>query len=180
MYFCGCPIAWKSVRQSVRSYSSAEAEYIAASDTIILTESNDFTDFFRVLPTTMAEPKFGMVGSSPDYILWVDNTSAINTAQDSDYKPKSRHYALRWHRVRDQGKRIMFVPTTLQKADGLTKLSCSVEQRDLLLKTNFLCCLAIGGQVYNPSILCDGDYDDDGVETDGELCTHAFSAYLVF
>ena len=44
-----------------------------------------------------------------------------------------RHYALRYHRVRDQADRICFCPTNLMKADGLTKLDCSVAQRSLVL-----------------------------------------------
>ena len=40
---------------------------------------------------------------------------------------------MRYLRVRDQCKDLAFVPTSLQKADGLTKLECSVPQRRLLL-----------------------------------------------
>ena len=137
-------------------------------------ESNNFTDFFKVIPKKMSESNFGMVESNPNYILWVDNTSAISTAQDTDYKPKSRHYALRWHRVRDEGKNIFFVPTTLQKADGLTKLGCSVEQRNLLLATNFSSFLAIGGQVSNPCVYGPGEED-----TDDELIGYTFATLHV-
>ena len=75
----------------------------------------------------------GITPSLEDRILWIDNTSAIATATAFETKPKSRHYALRWFRVRDAAKCIMFCPTTLQKADGLTKNACSVPQRRLLL-----------------------------------------------
>ena len=68
-----------------------------------------------------------------DAVLWLDNTSAIATAKDTDTKPKSRHYALRYHRVRDAAGKICFCPTHLMKADGLTKLECTVKQRRLLL-----------------------------------------------
>ena len=57
----------------------------------------------------------------------------ITVAQSEEYRPKSRHYALRYLRVRDHAKDIVFCPTTLQRADGLTKLECPVPQRRLLL-----------------------------------------------
>ena len=47
--------------------------------------------------------------------------------------PKSRHYALRYLRVRDNADKIMYCPTNLMKADSLTKLECSVPQRRLTL-----------------------------------------------
>ena len=41
--------------------------------------------------------------------------------------------AIRWHRVRDEAQRLCFVPTHLQRADGLTKNNVSPSQRRLLL-----------------------------------------------
>ena len=49
-YYRSCPIAWRSNRQGVRAYSTAESEYIAASDTIVLSETNGFMTFFEKLP----------------------------------------------------------------------------------------------------------------------------------
>ena len=137
MYYKSTPIAWKSNRQGVRAYSTAESEYIAASDTIVLGEHNSFTSFFGKLPEKMGESNFGISPSLEDAVLWVDNTSAIQTAKSTDNKPKSRHYALRWHRVRDFAQNIVFCPTTLQKADPLTKVECSVPQRRLALHNTF-------------------------------------------
>ena len=133
MYWRGMPIIWRSQRQSVRSYSTCEAEFIAASDTIVLSETNDFMSFFKLLPQKIAESNHGVSPSLEDAILWVDNQSAIIAAQSKDTKPKSRHYALRYHRVRDSASKIVFCPTTLMKADALTKLECSAPQRRLLL-----------------------------------------------
>ena len=133
MYYRSCPIIWRSNRQTVRAYSTAESEYIAASDTIVLSETHNFTDFFRPLPSQMVEAHSGISPSLEDAILWLDNQSAIVTAKSEDTKPKSRHYALRYLRVRDAASKIVFCPTNLMKADGLTKLECSVSQRRLLL-----------------------------------------------
>ena len=66
-------------------------------------------------------------------LVWVDNEAAIKIAQRKDLAPKSRHFALRWHRVRDAAKQLVFCPTTLQRADAMTKLQLGKEQRDMLL-----------------------------------------------
>jgi len=122
MYFKGCPIAWRSNRQTVRAYSTAESEYIAASDTIVLSEQHDFTDFYKPIPTQLVHAQHGLSPSIDNAVLWIDNQSAITTAKATDTRPKSRHYALRYLRVRDAASRIVFCPTNLMKADGLTKL----------------------------------------------------------
>ncbi len=133
VYFRGCAIAWKTQKQGVRAYSTAEAEYISASDTIVLSETTDFLSFYEKIPTELTETAFGIANPREDAILWVDNQSAITISKSEDTKPKSRHYALRYLRVRDYAEQICFCPTNLQKADGLTKLECSTTQRRLLL-----------------------------------------------
>jgi hypothetical protein len=135
-YYRSCPIFWKSNKQTVRAYSTAESEFIACSDAICLSEQHDFFDFFRPLPSHAVESRHGIAPSLEDTIVWCDNTSAISTAKSvacGDTKPKSRHYALRYLRVKDAASSICYCPTTLQKADGLTKVECSVKQRRLLL-----------------------------------------------
>ena len=67
-----------------------------------------------------------------DCPLWVDNASAIQVAKSDDVKPRSRHYALRYLRVKDEARRIHFCPTGPMKADGLTKISVSPAQRRLV------------------------------------------------
>lgn len=174
MFFRGCPIIWKSSRQTVRAYSTAESEYIAASDTIILSESCDFTTFFDPLPKQLIHTDEVHDGNDCiDRILWVDNSAAISTATSSLLMPKSRHYAMRYLRVRDYAadktNRIVFCPTTLQKADGLTKLECSVEQRSLLLHTGVS---RIGRRPAAPGRV--NESDDDSVEDLGV----SYSVYL--
>lgn len=151
-YWRSVPICWRSSRQTVRAYSTAESEFIAASDCIMLSEHNNFMDFYSTPPSCGVEPKNGLVPSLDDSVLFVDNTSAIATATSADTKPKSRHYALRYFRVRDAGGegKLCFCPTTLMKADGLTKLSCSSEQRGLLLH-----------HVAQPIEDCEDSEDDD-------------------
>ena len=113
----------------------------------------------------MVEPHAGIAPSSDDAVLWVDNQSAITTAKAEGTKPKSRHYALRYLRVRDFAKQIMFCPTNLMKADPLTKLECSVPQRRLILH-----------HVSNPVI---SDPEADAEEGSDFLCCGVvYSAYL--
>ena len=138
-YWRGAAIVWRAARQTIRTHSTAESEYVAASDTIVVSESCGFTSFFDPLPLKVVKPDCrGIVKTSQDAedeILWIDNESAITIANSSETRPKSRHYALRWFRVRDfsDGKNIAFCPTHLQKADALTKVNCSSGQRMLLL-----------------------------------------------
>ena len=99
----------------------------------MLSEQNNFLDVFRAVPTELKEVTNALAPSLDNAVLWVDNTSAINTAKDTRTKPKSRHYALRYLRVRDNCDKIMYCPTNLMKADALTKLECSVSQRRLVL-----------------------------------------------
>ena len=133
IYWRSVPICWRTHIQGIRAYSTAEAEYIACSDTIVLSETNDFLDFFRPPPDKIVESSYGISPSLDNAILWLDSQSAIAIAQSEDTRPKSRHYALRWLRVRESASKLMFCPSCLQKADALSKLECSTAQRSLLL-----------------------------------------------
>ena len=119
VYFKGTPIAWKSSRQTIRAYSTAESEYVAVSDVIVLSQGIGFADFYDT----------DDIKNCP---IYCDNQSAIKIAQSNEFSGKSRHFALRLMRVKDESDRVRFVPTTLQKADGLTK-NCSPAQRMMLL-----------------------------------------------
>jgi hypothetical protein len=140
LYYKSVPIVWRCSRQTVRAYSTSESEYIAASDALVLSQVVGFGNFFTPVEGDGLE----------ECPLWVDNQSAIQVAKNDEVKPRSRHYALRYLRVRDQARRIQFCPTNLMKADGLTKVGCSVEQRRLLLH-----------HTYNPVANSKADDDDD-------------------
>ncbi len=117
LYYRGTPIAWKSARQTVRTNSTFESEFVAGSDGLIMSETQTYKGFFE-----------------DDYTvedLWIDNSTAVQVAKmDTDeQRPRSRHVALRYHRVKDFCKNINFCPTEQMKADGLTKNSCTEEVR---------------------------------------------------
>lgn len=143
------------------AYSTAEAAYyyIACADKIAVSERNDFMDFFKPLPHKIEEEQFGVLSDADDAVPWVDNTRTIAAAKSTEAEPRSRHCALRYHRVRDQARRICSCPTNLMKAEGLTKLECSANQRRLLLSTplDYVNCKAV-----------EPDYDTDESDSGGE------------
>lgn len=121
IFFRGTVIGWKSSKQTVRSYSTTEAEFIACSDSIMYGEQYDDLFIF-------------VLGAGADaYPIFVDSETVLKIALQDDYKPKSRHYAFRFYRVLDSRKRLRFSTTELMRADGLTKVTCAESQRRLLL-----------------------------------------------
>ena len=65
-----------------------------------------------------------MSDDNPNAPLLCDNRSAvINIKKDSLYEinARSRHIAVRYSQVRDHASRLVFCPTKLMLADGLTK-----------------------------------------------------------
>lgn len=175
-YYRSTPICWRSNRQSARAYSTAESEHIAASDTIILSETNDFMSFFKTLPQNVVETNHGISPNLENAILWIDDQSAIQTARSTDTKPKSRHYALRYLRVRDAANKIVFCPTNLQKADGLTKLECSAPQSRLIL--HHISNPAI--DKFNETSDSDSEFGDTHICFDNSCEALEYSVYLGF
>ena len=124
LYYKSCPIFWRSARQSVRTNSTFEAEFVAGSDGLIASENLTFKGFF--------EEEF----EDPD--LWIDNATAVQVSQQptDEQRPRSRHVALRYHRVKDYCDKIRFCPTQHMKADSLTKIGVSQEIRDNIFHHN--------------------------------------------
>jgi hypothetical protein len=122
-YYRGTPVIWKSQRQSIRAASTYESEWVSCSDVITLHSHNKFLEYFEATPRD-------------DHLIWVDSMSALQVARGSADRPRSRHVALRWFNVREEAQRLCFCPTTLQRADPLTKVECSPEARRLILWAN--------------------------------------------
>lgn len=107
MYHRGTPITWLSKRQTIRAASTCEAEYVALYDTIRLCQSQGYLDWFllnRDLP-----------------LVFSDNMSALHLAANSLITKRSKHIALRYHKIRDHVKDLRFCPTEKNMADPLTK-----------------------------------------------------------
>ena len=109
----GGAVSWQSRRQNVVALSTTEAEYMAAADCakhMIWVQNFFFDIMFPIL--------------SPS-LLFVDNTSAIASANSESIKSKSKHIDRRYHYIKDQVQDgslvIHHVPTSDMLADFLTK-----------------------------------------------------------
>ena len=118
--FClyGVPIAWKSRRQSVRAFSTCEAEYVALADAINWAEIWGHIPFF-IWKERDIDPKVG--GLPPSTVVWTDSLSARDVAASDLNRPKARWMAIRWYTVKDHRMRLKFCSTSNQRADVLTK-----------------------------------------------------------
>ena len=117
IFYKSVPIIWRSKRQTVRAYSTMESEWIAASDSLSMVTEIGFLGFFDKDPHCAKDG----TGLPSLMWLWCDNQSTVTAAKNEEINPKSRHFALRYLRVRDESDRLKFCKTELQRADGLTK-----------------------------------------------------------
>ena len=114
LFLYGVPIAWKSSPQTLVSRSTMEAEWVAQSSSIALTQPVQATlNFLRGVPE--AE-----VVKSP---LCLDNRSALLGARHSlgQMTKVTRHGATRHAAVREESDRLLFTSTELQRAEATTK-----------------------------------------------------------
>jgi len=111
--FNGGPIAWCSRRQKNVTTSTAESEYVAASETA--KESSWITN---ILPDLLPEWK----GPIP---LHCDNQAAIGSAEHPNQGKKMKHVRLKYHHIREliEEKEITieYVRSEEQLADIFTK-----------------------------------------------------------
>ena len=108
IYYRGCPIVWRSKKQSIRTHSTCESEYVSMYDCIRLCQEQGYLKWFlennRELP-----------------LIFSDNQSALALSKTSVATKKSKHYALRYMLVRDYFQNFGYVPTELNLSDPLTK-----------------------------------------------------------
>ena len=108
LYHRGMPVIWSSKRQTVRAGSTCEAEYVALYDTIRLTQSQGYLDWF--------------LGEDREFpLVFGDNESSLALSRSSIVTKRSKHIHLRYHTVRDFAKHLAYCPTDLNRADPLTK-----------------------------------------------------------
>ena len=131
VYMHGFPVAWKSQPQSVTTTSSMEAEWVAASKAIELAEG----------PQLLMQFLRGDVVGNKEEVekgpILCDNRSAVLSGRKraTELQRATRHIAIKHAKVNENGSRIVFVPTDLQRADGLTKTSNSLAL-DLIFPQN--------------------------------------------
>ena len=129
LYYAGTPVAWKSGRQSIRSESTCQAEWIACAEGLKWIERMGFLTFFQ--------QKYDQTAPIPDSMtLWTDSESVEACALAIEAKPASRHFILREYKVREfsdkNPQRLRFCRTEYQRADALTK-GTELKQHQLIL-----------------------------------------------
>jgi len=108
MYFRGCPLAWRCKRQTIRAHSTTEAEYVAAHDSLVLREEQGYLSWM------LEEEQL-------PFVMFVDNMSTIKVSQQVIPTKKSKHFALRYMKVKEHCDQLAHVPTGDNKSDPLTK-----------------------------------------------------------
>jgi len=131
----GAPVSWKSVKQTVVSLSSAEAEYIALS-----TCAKELTWIRRLCWEMINRKPYVDIARLPTTTSFVDNTAALSMAKQDQISAKSKHVEVKFHHVKhlvSSGEiRLQYVPTNCQVADILTKSVSNpvlVKHREFLL-----------------------------------------------
>ena len=120
----GCPLIWKSQLIPTICLSTAESEYYALSQSMrvllpirsLLIEMVEHIDF---------PPHLRLFDNNLLTTTHEDNTSALSLATDQHITSRTRHYHVRWHffwqAVQDGAVKVIYVETTNQEADYLTK-----------------------------------------------------------
>ena len=119
-FWNGGPVSWKSKMQSCIAQSTAEAEYIAAS------ESSKEAKWLRLIVGVFEhkgiEPSSIDMDATP---IGCDNQAAIAIIDNPRCSARTKHIELRYHLVRDYMQRgvvkFHYVPTQCNIADLLTK-----------------------------------------------------------
>lgn len=106
-------ITWKSYLQKTVAISTAEAEYMAASDGV------KEAVWLRQLLTDI---EYDQGNSTP---LFIDNQSAILLTKNAEFHQRTKHIDVRCHFIRERVKKgdilPMYISTKEQLADALTK-----------------------------------------------------------
>ena len=128
-----CPISWCSKVTSMTCLSTAEAEYVAA------TEAAKELTWLRNLLTEL-----GLEQPNPS-IIHEDNQACIKMATNPVISARNRHFGIKMHWIRDQVATgivsLVYVPTEKQLADIFTKIlnkALFVLNRDQLVKDTTL------------------------------------------
>ena len=118
----GCPVTWTSKLQSEIALSTAEAEYIALSQS-----TREIIPLMNLLKELNSVMNFGMKEDDFQCTLYEDNTSCITIAGTHKFTPRTKHISLKYHWFRSFTKgpnkllNIKYINTREQTADILTK-----------------------------------------------------------
>jgi hypothetical protein len=113
LLYKGCPIMWRSRKQSLVAQGTMEAELIATAEA-----------WRHVLWLSDVLFELSITGTRPTVTMVGDNESCL-TVVDSGFPNASRHLRLRFHLLQEAMKagqmELVQVPSDDQLADGLTK-----------------------------------------------------------
>ena len=120
----GCPVFWKSQLQSSIALSTAEAEYVALSQSLrVLLPMQEL--FAEIVEHVDVPPDFRSIESTIKATVFEDNNSALQLATTQRVTNRTRYYAVKWHWFWDavrQGKvKVERIDSSNQKADYFTK-----------------------------------------------------------
>ena len=118
------PVCWSSRLQQTIALSVTEAEYMALADA--LTECLWLRELLSSLDQRIEKP----------VALNIDNQAAIHLSQNPEFHKRTKHVAVKYHRVRqEQANKIVsvsYVPTEENVADILTKgVTAAVLEKNL-------------------------------------------------
>merc|ERR1712070_122549 len=112
IFMNGGPIAWGSKRQSIVTYSSTEAEYVAITPCL-----KNLLTLRRILEQVCPQKE--------PTVIFEDNESAKTIAESDAVTSRTKHIDVRYHAIREQiakeTVRIKHIGTKDQLADPLTK-----------------------------------------------------------
>lgn len=126
-----CPVFWAAKKQTLVALSTCEAEFNAA------TNAACDAAWMRKL-----YQEIFWTDSAPLVTLYMDNKSAILTAENQGYTPRNRHYLIRndflRQCVQNRELRISYVSTNDMIADGFTKGLQRQKHHEFLRKVSVL------------------------------------------
>ncbi|MDN6162036.1 MAG: hypothetical protein L0I79_04595, partial [Atopostipes sp.] len=112
IYYCGCPISWKTKKQNIITLSTTEAELYAAHTTI-----REGMWLKRVVNT--------MIGKEVNLVILEDNKSTISLAKEGNFSERTKHIGVALgfvnQNIESGVAEIKYVGTNYNVADAFTK-----------------------------------------------------------
>ncbi|KAI2837039.1 hypothetical protein CBS147343_10000 [Aspergillus niger] len=117
----GGPISWSSKKQTAIALSSTESEYIAQA---VATQELIWLQLLFTELDIQRSKATSVLMSRPT-IIHADNQSAIALTKNPEFHARTKHVSIKWHfirrEVRAKNVEFVYISTTEQAADGLTK-----------------------------------------------------------
>lgn len=136
-------VSWQSRKQKVVSRSTAEAKLLAIADT-----SCEISWLFLLL-SELHIPQY------PPIVIHSDNSAALDIASDPIFRTKRKYFTLDCHFVHEQVQlhliNPVFIPSSLQLIDLMTKSLHKHAHSSLLSRLNVIFSHAIWGGYWNDS-----------------------------